>query len=314
MRESKYWDDFNRRIGETTAAITNNAIPKVRRVACFITDKCNFKCKYCNSKVNGNSMEQSTFEHILNKYGDSAIIHITGGEPSVVPWLYPFLEENGDKYRFHLNSNCYITPPAASVKRLKVSLDSRNAIYWNSLVGRNAFDRVIANIKEATTKTIVSITYTLTHQNYKDVVDFANFCNKEFPDLYAIFFSIYKGASPEFIITEKDADHFFTSILWQLCDVVNIESKSLLLETIDEKRRLMQGIRFEQNVNDGVCYLSMSERVFSPNGDEYTCSHLYRDGILMKAANKHEKCRYGCNRRLVEFNIEIERQLAVIKG
>ncbi len=142
-RESKYWDDFDRRIDETITALTLGLKPKIRRVACFITDICNFKCKYCNSIVAGTTMSQDIFERILAKYGGSAIIHITGGEPSTVSWLYPFLNENKDKFRFHLNTNCYIPPPASSVKRLKVSLDSCDENYWNFLVGRNAFDKVV---------------------------------------------------------------------------------------------------------------------------------------------------------------------------
>lgn len=50
------------------------------------------------------------------------------------------------------------------------------------------------------------------------------------------------------------------------------------------------------------CYLSMSERVIGPDGEESTCSHLYRDGIKSKEPCKHGVCRYGCNQRLVAFN------------
>jgi len=309
MRESKYWDDFDRRIDETVKAVDSGLLPKVRRVACFITDNCNFKCKYCNNKAYMGNMSQNTFENMLTKYGESAIIHITGGEPSVVPWLYNFLNGNKNNFRFHLNSNCYIAPPANAVKRLKVSLDSCDKDYWDFLVGKDAFDTVTHNIREATIKTIVSITYTLTKQNYRDVVKFANFCNKEFPDLYAVFFSIYKGVDPKFIMSEEDATCFFTEIIPELLSVLNDESAALLMETLDEKRRLLQGVRFEQNTNGGVCYLSMSERVFSPSGEEYTCSHLYRDGIFMKEPIKHVKCNYGCNRRLVEFNTETKARL-----
>ena len=122
MRESKYWDDFERRIDETVTAIKFGQLPPVRRVAVFITDACNFRCNYCNHTRTPKMMKQEVFEQILAKYGESAIIHITGGEPSVVPWLYPLLETLPDKYRIHLNTNAYIKPPAKFVKRLKVSL------------------------------------------------------------------------------------------------------------------------------------------------------------------------------------------------
>jgi len=64
----------------------------------------------------------------------------------------------------------------------------------------------------------------------------------------------------------------------------------------------MQGVRFPKNSNSELCYLSMSERVIDPIGNEYTCSHMYRDGIFLKEPIKHNKCVYGCNQRLVQFN------------
>ena len=103
MRHSLYWDDFNRRIDETVDALNNNRTPTVRRVAVFITNKCNFRCDYCNDPHKKDALSKEDFVNLVEKYGKTAIIHITGGEPSVVPWLYKFIEENGDKYRFHFN-------------------------------------------------------------------------------------------------------------------------------------------------------------------------------------------------------------------
>lgn len=111
MRNSLYWDNFNTRIDETASAIKSGTDVPVRRVAVFITEKCNFNCKYCNSHHKNKTMSQGKFMDIIDQYGDQAIIHITGGEPSVVPWLYPLLQEQGDKYQFHLNTNAFIAPP-----------------------------------------------------------------------------------------------------------------------------------------------------------------------------------------------------------
>jgi len=310
MRNSKYWDDFALRLNETVGAIDNNTSPPVRRVAVFITDRCNFRCQYCNGQFNSKTMSKETFEDIVYKYGDSAIIHITGGEPSVVPWLYDYLKTHGEYCRFHLNTNAYFKPPALSVKRLKISLDSCNDKYWNNLVGRKyAFERVVEHIKYSIPRTVVSLTYTVTKQNYGDVIEFANFCQKEFAGLYAIFFSVYKGTNENFAMSNSEVDEFFDIIIPDLLPHLNQESQYLLKETIDEKRRLMQGVRFEQKNTNGICYLSMSERVFSPDGQEFTCSHLYRDKIYMKKPLKHDKCKYGCNQRLVAFNNEVERIL-----
>jgi hypothetical protein len=90
------------------------------------------------------------------------------------------------------------------------------------------------------------------------------------------------------------------------------ESKALFNETVQEKFRIMQGVRFPENIGDR-CYLSLSERVFSPSGEMSACSHLYRDGIRNKPGEKHEKCKYGCNRRLVNFNEIVNDQLSIMK-
>lgn len=303
MRQSYYWDDFENRAKETCISLRSNSLPKIRRVAIFITDKCNFKCKYCNSINGKTTMSENTFNAILNKYGNDAIIHITGGEPSCVPWLYPFLKKNGQKYKFHLNTNAFIMPPAESVRRLKISLDSYDHVYWDCLVGRkNAFKTVLTNIKKASEKTITTITYTLTKENFKTAVEFSEFIQKEIPNLYAIFFSIYKGTNPEYIINDQNADIFFNNVIPRLLITLIPESKALLKETIDEKNRLINGVRFPENNLNEPCYLSMSERVFSPDGYEYNCSHLYRDHIFNKTSIKNKKCLYGCNRRLIQFN------------
>lgn len=313
QRKSKYWDDFEKRANETSMAILNNRPVQVRRVAVFITDRCNFKCGYCNHFQQKKTMTKETFKKILGKYGKEAIIHITGGEPSICKWLYPFLKQEKDKYRFHLNTNAYIMPPSKAVKRLKISLDGTKENEWNQLVGKKAFKVVCSNIKTVSKETVTSLTYTLNKLNIDKAVEFSRFCNKEFPDLYAIFFSIYKGNNEKFVILKEQADLFFEQIKNKLLTTLNKESKALLCETIDEKRRLLKGKRFSQSL-ETPCYLSMSERVFSPDGEEYNCSHLYRDRKYLKTVQKIQRCEYGCNQRLVEFNKEVELKITSNKA
>lgn len=307
---SKYWDDFERREKEIIKCIKSKTMPPVRRVAIFITDKCNFRCGYCNNSNKNQTLSEENFRHVMKKYGKTVILHITGGEPSVVPWLYPVIKAYSNKYRFHLNTNAYIMPPAAHVKRLKVSLDSNNPKEWDCLVKKKgAFSTVIDNIKKSTVLTTTSLTYTLTKTNYLNCVDFVKFTNKKFPKLYALFFSVYKGTDQRYIFSKKDSFVFMTTILPLLKKELPEESKLLLEETIDDKKRLIQGVRFETDIST-PCYLSLSERIISPEGKESNCSHLYRDGLFFNSEKfKHYKCKYGCNQRLVRFNSEIEKKL-----
>jgi MoaA/NifB/PqqE/SkfB family radical SAM enzyme len=309
MRPSKYWDDFNRRAKETAECLrTGQEIP-VRRVSVFITERCNMSCSYCNHPKSQAELSESAFDSIVTRYGSQAIIHITGGEPSLVPWLYPYLKEHGADNRFHLNTNMFILPPAKHVKRLKVSLDSCNAEYWNRLVGKNSFQTVVENIKKCLPDTVLSITYTMTRENYLQIPEFINFANSEFPGLYAIFFSVYKGFNKRFVFSDEDVSIFFNNIKPIMDATLNPESKALLGETITEKFRMLQGVRFPEN-STKPCYLSLSERVFTPDGKMSGCSHLVRDGVANQPGVKHEKCKYGCNRRLVAFNECVEKEIA----
>lgn len=305
---SKYWDDFDRRIKETVSCLkTKKKIP-IRRVAVFVTNRCNFKCYYCNISQDTIELSQEQFDEVVITYGKNAIIHITGGEPSIVKWLYKYIEEHQD-IRFHLNTNAYIKPPK-NIKRLKVSLDSNSPEYFNSLVcKKNAFDTVVKNIQIASKETVTSITCTLTKENYQQSPMFMQWCRKTFPDIYAVFFSVYKGNSARFKFTNETADTFFNKVKPKLINEMDKESLELLSEIIDEKRRIMEGVRFPENKLETPCYISMSEKVIDQKGNHWNCSHLFRDGILQLNNFKHVKCTYGCNRRLVAFNQSVEDQL-----
>lgn len=306
QRNSEYWDDFQLRAEETARCLADGRPVPVRRVAVFVTNRCNFRCRYCNVGFGTRDLPQDRFEEILREFGTAPIYHITGGEPSVVKWLYPFLRENGKRYRFHLNTNAFIPTPAESVRRLKVSLEGIDEAWDRMVQHPGAFGAVLRNVKAAIPLTAVSLTYTLSRMTFRASVEFARFARRELPGLYAVFFSIYKGANPEFQMSEAEAGEFFGDILPALREELDDESRALIDETLDEKRRLLQGVRFPGNEARLPCYLSMSERVVAPDGTISTCSHLYRDGIRPAGYDKHPKCLYGCNQRLVGFNEEVQ--------
>ena len=309
MRNSKYWDDFELRARETVGCLDNHLTPPVRRVAVFVTQRCNFRCDYCNTKFEPKTMSERCFRETMAQYGREAILHITGGEPSVVPWLYPLIEENSGWCRFHLSTNAYIMPPYRHIKHLKVSLDSPDEKYWNKLVGRDAWRTVVDNIAEASEHTVTSITYTLTAENYRQALDFSKFARKEFPSLYVLLFSVYKGNDLRFKFAPGQVDDFFGRVYPCLLEGLNKESAALMRETLSEKRKLLAGVRFPENNLDEPCYLSMSERVIGPDGVESFCPRLYRDGIIGTGSKKCPQCQYGCSQQLVDFNNLISNRL-----
>jgi MoaA/NifB/PqqE/SkfB family radical SAM enzyme len=306
IRHSKYWDNFEQRIFETVKCLKNNQPIPISRVAVFITKKCNFRCAYCNMKFQNSYMKLKTFDDICSRHSD-AILHITGGEPSTVNYLYHFIETH--KGNFHLNTNAFIRPPK-NIKRMKISFDTCDEIYFNNLVNKKyAFNNVCNNIKYSITNSITSLTSVLTKENYKNAPKLMNFCLNNFPGLYAVFFSVYKGTNKRFCFDKQDCDIFFNEIKPKLENEMNEESLNLFNETIDEKFRIMEGKRFPENQSNSPCYLSMSERIYNIDGNFSNCSHLFRDGILQIDNIKRDKCLYGCNRRLVEFNMQCEKLL-----
>jgi molybdenum cofactor biosynthesis enzyme MoaA len=309
MRHSLYWDDFERRIQETAFCVLHNQPIPIRRVSVFITESCNFNCAYCNVRQSPKQLSQDSFNSIVATFHKSALLHITGGEPSTIPWLYDYMNAHKEDCRFHLNTNAYKMPPVSAVKRLKVSLDSCNADYFNAIVGRDAFDTVVSNIKRSIPETVTSVTYTLTKDNYQQVPEFIMWANKEFPNVYALFFSTYKGTNPRFVFSEPDIEQLFTKVIPIMEQTLPEESLALFKETLDEKLRLIDGKRFPEN-SKGVCYLAQSEAVFTPDGERQYCSHLYRDNVTQSSSGKTSKCMYGCNRRLVAFNEEVEKRIS----
>lgn len=310
---SEYWDDFERRAVETAQCIKDGTKVPVRRVAIFITNKCNFRCSYCNHVRGPKTLNSGMFNELFYRYGKDCIYHITGGEPSTVPWLNPAIYHFAARgYKINLNTNAYARPPAEWVQRLKVSLDSFAADECNALYGvRHAFERVTRNIKRCSPLCDLSITFTMGVHNYKKAPLFAKWSLQEFPKQMATFFSIYKGTDPRFAWTEEAVEDFWTNYRPQLIENLgDTESGELFRETCTEPRRILQGKRFPENMDTAkLCYLSLSERVVSPAGKIYGCSHLYRDGIYTNDGRKHEKCQYGCNLRLVKFNQEVERRI-----
>jgi sulfatase maturation enzyme AslB (radical SAM superfamily) len=334
---SKYWDDFERRITETTKAVEENINPPLRRVCLHITSKCNFNCNYCNEIHKNKTLPKSIFTKIVEEYSQmgGGILHITGGEPSTVKWLSKAIIDSPENIVINFNTNAFKMLEPINVynriNRMKISLDTCNPSYFNGLVHKKrAFEVIVENLQKLQninkTKDI-SITYTMTKQNYKNIPDFLEFYYDKLPYLYAIFFSTYKGNNPDFVFTDEDIVFFWENIVPKMKDIFiqNKDTESLwLFKNSYNKNTLQAVIRFPENTTT-QCYLSMSELVIDENGDTWRCSHLFRDKVIKSGLNikdfdldyihqnlileKSPKCLYGCNLKLVNFNKQVENNL-----
>ena len=338
---TKYWDLFEQRIEETVFSIKNQTIPKLRRISLHITNKCNFNCIYCNEIHKNKELDFNLFKRIVDEYSEmgGGILHITGGEPSIVSYINEAIDYSHSKGIItNLNTNGYKRFNDSSyskMSRLKISFDTNDENRFDNLVRhKGAFNNIIDNIKYIKTLKnypVISLTYTVNAQNIEDMIPFINFYYKEIR-VYAIFFSIYKGDNPNLIFSQENINRLFHEVYPKIKEIMikNNDYDSLwLLENSHSKMTYELQNRFPEN-NNTPCYLSLSELSIYENGEISHCSHLSRDGIfdknlnikdnaLQEIMNKkldllnkiplNQKCLYGCNLKLCKFNLECKKKL-----
>jgi len=296
-----FWDRIGERAIETIKALRNNEVPPICRFAVHITGKCNMRCKYCKDPKNNVVMSRQLFDDICNKAGSIGTVHITGGEPMCVKWLPDAILQHPN-VRFALNSNALVIPSVEVLRRLwryKTSLDDYDEDRWNELVGGKFFLRVVNNIKIVTKEVkYTSVSFTATHNNASRFSKFIDFCNKEFPDLYSISVSFFKGIG-ENVLSQDDIDNLFKD-----ATKLNKVSQQVFFETHSTK-----GNYFPENLQV-PCYLAMSERLIDEYGREFYCSHLFRDHVIPPGnPGKDPNCVTGCNARFHKFNQLVHKDL-----
>jgi MoaA/NifB/PqqE/SkfB family radical SAM enzyme len=300
-----FWDRMNDRAIETINAIKKGKTPQIIRYAVHITSACNMRCVYCKeNKSVPKIMDRNLFVDICKKAGKKGVVHITGGEPMIVPWIEDEIVNNRDITRFALNTNLSIRPKdetLRSIFRVKTSLDDYNGERWNRVVGGNYFNKVVKNIKYCSEIVkYLSVSFTATHKNAYRLSNFIKFCNDNFPKLYSTSVSFYKGINKDLILTPEDIEGMFFSADAEM----NKVSYQLFCET-----HTLKGNDFPQNLKI-PCYLSQTERLIDENGMEYYCSHLYRDKVCAPGnPGLDPNCVTGCNARFAKYNKMIHEKL-----
>ena len=302
MNTEFFWDRMSERRDETVHALRDGKTPHIIRFAMHLTSLCNLRCTYCREGHRGGIMDREFFRMIAYRAGKEGILHITGGEPMIVPWLQDEIEALQGITRFALNTNLTIRPRdtvLAGLFRVKSSLDDYNADRWNALTGRKVFTDVCTNIRYVSKHVkYTSVSYTATHQNAHRVEKFIDFCRREFPDLYSVSISFFKGQS-EMALQPADIESIFKA-----CEQLDPVSKQVFLET-----HSLEGNYFPNNL-EIPCYLSMTERLYDWRGIEFYCSHMFRDKVEPPGKpGKEQCCVTGCNSRFNRFNKEIYKLL-----
>ena len=297
MNESIFWDRMTERMDETITALKTGRAPRIVRYAIHITSCCNLNCLYCKESKTGKIMPRNFFIDLCYKAGKDGIAHITGGEPMIVEWLESELQNLKGVTRFALNTNLTMLPQVKtleSVFRVKTSLDNYRL---------NNIPVIIRNIKEVSQQVkYTSVCYTVTHDNVSVVAEFIDFAQKEFPDIYSLAFSFYKGNQDNLILTESDIKTIFHD-----AKKLNGISYQVFMET-----HAPQGNYFPTNLTI-PCYLSLSERLYDENCDEYFCSHLFRDKVKPPGSpGKDLHCVTGCNAKFNTYNKILHEQLSML--
>ena len=139
---------------------------EIRSVRVSVTDKCNFRCRYCMPAEGLEWLERDellTFEElervvrVLAAMGVNEV-RLTGGEPLVrrdLPDLVELLASVPGVDDLALTTNGVLLDRfagplvAAGLKRLNVSLDSLSHVRFAEITRRDALDRVLAGLEEA---------------------------------------------------------------------------------------------------------------------------------------------------------------------
>jgi cyclic pyranopterin phosphate synthase len=139
---------------------------QIRSVRVSVTDKCNFRCRYCMPAEGLEWLprdELLSFEEIAQLMGVLASmgvdeVRLTGGEPLVrrdLPVLVSLLAETPGVRDLSLTTNGVLLDRLAQplveagLTRLNVSLDSLSHVRFAEITRRDALDRVLAGLAEA---------------------------------------------------------------------------------------------------------------------------------------------------------------------
>jgi cyclic pyranopterin phosphate synthase len=139
---------------------------EIRSLRVSVTDKCNFRCRYCMPAEGLDWLERDellTFEEIerlvrvLASMGVDEV-RLTGGEPLVrreLPVLVGLLAATPGVRDLSLTTNGVLLDRLAQplveagLRRLNVSLDSLSHVRFAEITRRDALDRVLAGLAEA---------------------------------------------------------------------------------------------------------------------------------------------------------------------
>lgn len=153
------------------------------RCELILTDRCNFKCKYCRElrKECRGELDLAEAYRTIDLWIVDGLqnIRFSGGEPT----LYPYLEElvsyckNNKIKRIAVSTNGsaklekYYKLVALGVNDFSISLDACCSSFAEKIAGRlGVFGNIVSSIRELSKLTYVTVGIVVTNDNYSELV------------------------------------------------------------------------------------------------------------------------------------------------
>ncbi|MFA6006039.1 MAG: radical SAM protein [Patescibacteria group bacterium] len=160
----------------------------LQRVEIIITDKCNFKCKYCKglpAEIQG-TMSFEEVKKRIDTCGQIDNIRFSGGEPTMHPKILDIVSyaKNKGSKRIAVSTNgsadieLYNKLISAGVNDFSISLDSCCAAFGEKMMGVSGyFQKVVNNIRDISRRVYTTIGLVVTEDNIdnlKETIIFAS--------------------------------------------------------------------------------------------------------------------------------------------
>ena len=255
-----------------------------------ITNFCNLRCKHCYqddfSKENdlGWSELKKVSDNLLTTIRDwdqKACIHLTGGEPLLKPELFPLLSDLDQQTMVEelgiITNGLTIDQEMmqrlsgfSKLKKIKISLDGRNAKTNDSIRQKGTFDKVMRNlplIKE-TGRFEILFMFTVMKRNFKDLSSLFKLCQDLSIDGLIIerFIPLGRGMG---IMSEVLSKEEWMEMIEMLLDFFPTEREEHSLLPYQAFQVSFSGE--EPELLGAPCVIGKDGLCIMPNGDVFPC-------------------------------------------
>ncbi len=165
-----------------------------------LTNLCNLRCKHCyqddfskDGDLDAAALRKIS-DHILSaveRWGRTACIHLTGGEPLLKPELFPLLEDLDGDARVEelglITNGLLLDPKMAArlsafskLKKIKISLDGPEARINDSIRQEGVFERVIQTVRRLRREGRFDLLFmfTVMKSNYEHLTPYVHLCQE----------------------------------------------------------------------------------------------------------------------------------------